>query len=150
MVTTGMIASIQVLHNSYFRIARKQQRFLLATLLGLVCASILLAVATRGRALIVFAWVMAISILFWWLVSQVLLRDLVQQGTGGILRNLAMVGACSAVFLFSSSQPLLLGSALYLAWLVLFAGFALRTLHGVLRLPRLSFFSGSTSDGVGT
>jgi len=141
MVTTSMIASLQVLHNSYFRIARKQQRFLIATAVGLVCACGLLAAAAQGRQMIVFAWAMALSILLWWIVSQLLMMNLVRQPVTGVLRNVMMVGICSIAFLLCSSRTnLLFGTILYAGWLVFFVRFALRIIKINLRLPAIRLF----------
>jgi O-antigen/teichoic acid export membrane protein len=150
MITTGMIASIQVLHNSYFRIARKQKRFLIATAIGLACACALLAAAAWSGELIAFAWAMVVCILVWWLASQWLLKDLVQQGILGIVRNLAMVAGCSIVFMFCSSRNnWTLGTTLYAVWMVFFTGSAIRSVSGHVNLPRvLLLFTGSSSNGV--
>lgn len=143
MVTTSMIASLQVLHNSYFRIARKQQRFLFATGVGLICACGLLAAATRGRQMVAFAWAMALSILLWWIVSQLLMMGLVQQRVTGVVRNVMMVGICSIAFLFCSSRTnLLLGTIVYAGWLLLFVSFILRRIK--INLPALDLLIGST------
>jgi len=138
MLATGFTASIHVLHSTYFRVARKQSRFLVGAIAGLVSAALFLAIGARTGQLTHFAWAMVASALTWWLVNEILLRGVLHHNVRRILGSLTLTAVCSIIFLFCTALPnQVLGFALYLLWTaVLFVSVGRAVLRHI-PLPRI-------------
>jgi len=138
LLATGFTTSIQVLHGAYFRIARKQDRFLIGAFVALGSAALLLLYGAVAKRLEWVAIAMVGSALAWWLVNELLLRDVIGHDAGRILRSLSLIVLCGAAFLFCASrQNLVLGCVAYVLWIVLvvevFGRRVLRLAHAPVR-----------------
>ena len=140
MLATGLTASIHILHSTYFRVMRKQNRFLVGAFVGAVSAALLIAIGARTGQLSHFAWAMVGSALAWWLVNEFLLRDLLQHNAARIFKALGLSAACAAVFLFCANLPNLgLGLLSYSLWAVALFIVVGRPVLRQVKLPGLRF-----------
>jgi len=149
MLATGFTASIHVLHSNYFRVARKQNRFLYGTVAGLALASVFLAIAMRSGNLENYAWAMAASSLGWWIVNEFLLRDVLLHNGHRIFGTLALTLPSAAAFLLCTAlQNRVAGFLLYGAFVAALFGAAGRTILRYVRLPRFQFPFGQSTENV--
>jgi O-antigen/teichoic acid export membrane protein len=149
MLATGFTASIHVLHSSYFRVVRKQGRFLIGALSGVASAALFLAIGARTGQLTHFAWAMVGATLTWWLVNEFLLRDVLNHNSRRILGTLALTAVCSITYLLCTSlSNLAVGFFLYLGWTTLLFAFLGKSLLRHLRLPWLRLIYPVSPDNV--
>jgi len=121
LLTTGLAAGIHIVHSPYFRIARQQRSFLIGALIGLMGASVFLALAVHGRRLTYFTWAMAGAALAWWMSNEILLARMFVQSQLAVVRRLCLMALCAIVFLLCTSLGgLMRGAILYAAWLMIF------------------------------
>jgi O-antigen/teichoic acid export membrane protein len=147
MLATGLTASIHVLHSTYFRVVRKQNRFLVGALVGLASGALLLAIGARTGQLTHFAWAMVGSALSWWLVNELLLRDVLHHNVGKIFRTLGLTVLCACVFLFCAGlHNSFAGFAFYLTWTAILFALVGRPVLRHVRIPGLRFFYAAPSD----
>jgi O-antigen/teichoic acid export membrane protein len=149
MLATGFTASIHVLHSSYFRVVRKQRRFLWGALAGVAAAAVLLGIGARTGQLSHFAWAMVGSALTWWVVNEFQLRDVLSHNAGRIFGTLGLTAACAVVYMVCTSLAnTAIGFAIYLMWVAaLFISLG-RALIRHVRLPWLRFLYPAPADNV--
>jgi O-antigen/teichoic acid export membrane protein len=149
MLATGFTASIHVLHGTYFRVVRKQNRFLVGAIAGLASAAMFLGIGARTGQLSHFAWAMVASALTWWLVNEFLLRDILRHNVRRIAGTLTLNTASAIIFLSCTAlSSLALGFALYVIWPVVLFGFVGRPMLRHLRSPWLRFLYAVPEDNV--
>lgn len=103
MLATGLTGPIYILHANYFRCGLRQGRMMLGAAVGLTAAALFLSVALHTGRLQSMAWAMLGAMLLWWLVDELLLRDLARRSVWQILRTLLAVTACGGWFLFCAN-----------------------------------------------
>jgi len=133
MLAIGFSANIFVLHGTYFWIARKQQRFLVGSLTGLVSAGLFLCWGWRSHAINLIAVAMVASAAVWWLVDEFLLRDELSHSIGQIFRSFGLIALCGAVFLVCAAGDQWVGSIAYVLWMVCLIRIAGRRTLNVVR-----------------
>jgi O-antigen/teichoic acid export membrane protein len=149
MLATGFTASIHVLHSSYFRVVRKQGRFLIGAVSGVASAALFLGIGARTGQLSHFAWAMVGSALTWWLANEFLLRDVLNHNSRRIVGTLALTTVCAVAYLFCTSlSNLTVGFFVYLAWTALLFAFLGKPVLCHLRLPWLRLIYPVSPDNV--
>lgn len=149
MLATGFTASIHVLHSTYFRVARKQTRFLYGTVAGLSIAAVFLVMAMRSGHLENYAWAMAFSSAAWWTVNEFLLRDVLLHNVRRILGALTLTMITAVAFLLCATlQSSLAGFLLYAAFDAALFAVAGRTILQHVRLPRIQFPFGQSPENA--
>lgn len=73
MINSGFVCMIHILHGNYFRVNLALNRFLTGSLVGLIAAAILLALARHTANLQWIAAAMTAAIVLWWTTNEVLL-----------------------------------------------------------------------------
>lgn len=148
MLATGLTAVIYILHANYFRSSLRQGRLLLGASAGLLAAALFLALARRSGSLANMAWAMVAAVALWWMVDELLLRELTHKPVLGIGKTLVFTLACGGAFLLCASlSSNWLGVLTYGGAAVLLTTLAYgETLHS-LPLPDLRSLFASGSGG---
>jgi O-antigen/teichoic acid export membrane protein len=119
MLAAGFTAGIHILHGTYFRLVRRQDRFLVGAAAGCASALLLLAVVAHTGRLSFFAWAMVGSAVTWWIVNEYMLRETLGYSARKILKTLALTVLCACIFFacVAVHNPTL-GCAAYLIWVL--------------------------------
>ena len=124
MINFAFVCMIYVLHANYFRVNLALNRFLTGSVVGVVAAALLLALARHAANLQWIAAAMTGAIMIWWTANEVLLAPRVGGSWADRSRILVLWLLNSVVFLLASSiRSLWLGGLVYtLACIILLAG----------------------------
>jgi O-antigen/teichoic acid export membrane protein len=104
MLATGMTGIIYILHNNYFRSHRRLGGLLFGAGVGLLTATLLLAVARRSGSLGNMAWAMLAAITVWWAAEEYMLQDLAGRSLHDIGKTLLFMAACGGCFFGCASM----------------------------------------------